>query len=339
MNISEYIQFDLEKSFGLKINREIFSEKVFELKKLYINERKIHLENDIKITKQTGFIEGEIIKEKAIFPFMCGEKEKIIKNSILFLEKVDELDLKYIYMLKPKCVLTKEFSLNQKIKLFNIPIFNVKKFPEKTEDIKIELKTKGKEIHGTNFYIDIGYGNYFFYLILPYDSKIQKIEDLNFLGSYRVLKEIIRRLLKVSYTKGYRVRVLICDLKNHLNIGLKKHFENINISRVLGALNLQDTGLGNEKLIVKNIRYLLDRDMEKRIIKILDKLGVKVERYPMREFSNVDEIVQDIPIVWFYSYPNTNKNSLHSAFLNREFINHSAFVNFSILKNLYREIE
>ncbi len=333
-----YIRYDIEKTFGIKINREIFSKKFIFLNKVkFSKEKAISKFAVLNIPDTTDTDTNSIINVDKVFPSLTGEKPELLKDKVLIVPYLYESELKFLDILKLKSVITKKVFLDLPIKSFSIPVFELKSI----KDININefsFKQRSRELSGTNLFFDIGYGSYYFLIILPYDSIAQSIDSLDFYSSYKVIKELIRRTLEVSAPKGYRIRFLFSDMLYHNNVGLAEHIKNINMDKILAVMNLQGCGAGNEKLVIKNYRYVLDEYTQLKISTIANKIGEKVEKIYMENYSNIDLIIEDIPVIWFYSYPNKFRTKLHYSFLPREKIKKTSYILFSILKNLYREI-
>ncbi len=335
MNLEKFVKKELG-NFKVEFNKESFLKEIYEIKK--VKSKTLNLNSKILIDREIAGIEGELLRIEYIQELLSLQKE-YIENSILFLDILSEKDLKYIYMFKPRAVITKEVQLINPVKLFPVPVFVVDDLNDSLKELDIKLKLKKIKIKGTNLFFDVGYGADIFFIIFPYDSKIQSIEDLSFKGSFFVLKEIIRRILNVTKPKGFKIRVLLCDLRFHLNYGLKFHLKKMDKSRIISVLNIQDTGLGNEKLVVKNIRYIIDGLMEANILTGLNRLGMQIERTVLKEFSNIDELINNKSIIWLLSYPNKYKHKLNHFFLSKEFYDDAATMLFLILKNALKSKE
>ncbi len=329
MKLDSFIKEELNR-FNIKLNKEIFSKEAFLIKRA---KSEIKLSPVCLINKKVNKINGKSIKVEYIQDIL-KENPKILKEAIIYKDVLMEHELKYILHIKPKAVIFKNLEFINPIYLFPVPLFKLHE-EEVPINIDIKLSLKKREINGTNFFFDIGYGADIFYIVFPYDSLKQNERSLSFRGSFEVLKEITRRLLNVTKPKGFRIRILIYDHRFHFNYGLKKHLDNINISRVLSVLNLQDCGLGNEKIVIKNNRYMLDNMTEALIYRELYRIGIEVDRINLFEFSDIDTVFKNKPIVWFLSYPVNKKHNIDYTFLKREYSGKvSAFI-FSILKNVF----
>ncbi|NPA52048.1 MAG: hypothetical protein GXO22_04065 [Aquificae bacterium] len=335
MKLDRYIKQDLEKTFNIKINREIFSKEIFFYQKTKSSKEKLNSRFGVLYPKEINNQSSFQIEK--VFPFILNEKPKMLEHRLLITPYLSERELKFLTLFNIDSVITEKLQINTPLKVFDIPVLETKNI-EKLNIEKLSYKRKTKEISGTNLFFDFGYGNYYFLIVLPYDSLEQSLKNLNFIGSYKVTKELIRRIFEVSAPKGYRIRFLFCDHAYHNNIGLVEHIKNINTDKILAVMNLQDTGLGNEKLITKNYRYLLDEYTQRKIIKIANKIGESIKSTVMDDFSNIDLIIKDIPIIWFYSFPNRYKTSLHYNFLPKIYTKKISYILFSIIKNLYRDI-
>ncbi len=329
MKLDSFIKEELNR-FNIKLNKEIFSKEAFLIKKA---KSEVKLSSVCLINKKVDKINGKYIKVEYIQDIL-KENPKILKEAIIYKDVLMEHELKYILHIKPKAVIFRNLEFINPVHFFPVPLFKLHE-EEIPGNIDIQLSLKKREINGTNFFFDIGYGTDIFYIVFPYDSLKQNERNLSFRGSFEVLKEITRRLLNITKPKGFRIRILICDHRFHFNYGLKKHLENINMSRVLSVLNLQDCGLGNEKIVVKNNRYMLDNTTESLIYRELYRMGIYMDRINLFEFSDIDTVFKDKPIVWLLSYPVNKKHNIDYTFLKREYSGKvSAFI-FSILKNAF----
>lgn len=340
MSLVNYIEENLKERFpNIGIRKEIFSLSTFRFKKisLFQNNKKIKIldssigyKNDLSLTE-------DIYKLETNNPSEIFNEKGFLENKVIFIEDINNLNLKYINLFKPKAVLTNS-NFKKTIYLENFPIISVNSILDNGSKINIDAKIKKEEIKGTNYFIDIGYGPYYFFILFPFDSFFQKKDDLIFYGSFSLLKEILRRLFEVKYPKGYRIRILFNDLSYFNYYGLKTHLENIQEKNIICFLNLEGTGIGNEKLILKNNRILLDRFTIGRINKILDDIGINIKKDRLKEYSFLDEILPDIPIIWFFSQPNQEKYKLKKEFLPEKIEKNMAYVVFSVINNLYKGV-
>ncbi len=335
LRLNKYIYNSIKKRFpNLDILDETVNINFTQIKKteLFVESKKI-----TGIPVSTGYrgrsvIEGRIYSIEKLSPsyiFQDSFKEKIIYIK----EPIKPEKLRYILPLKPKAViLNTEFK--RPLFIENFPVIYVPSILKET-DIRIEITVKNVENSTKNIYFDIGYGAYFLFLVFPYDSRFQTKDCLDFYGSFQVTKEIIRRLLEVKKPSGYRIRVLFSDYKYADYRPLKEHIKKIDNDLILSIINTENCGLGNEKLIVKSEKNIIDRfhfDRINRLMKNLN-LSIKTDRYEGLYFPDFK-----IPVVWFASQPNNNIYTLKKEFLNRNLIERFASNLFYIMNNLYKEI-
>jgi hypothetical protein len=340
VDLIKFIEENLKDRFpNLEIRKEIFSLSTFKFKKINITQNSSKVKVlDISI----GYPDNLYIKEE-VYPVefynpaeIFAEKE-ILNNKVIFIKDIDKFNLKYLNLINPKLVLTNS-RFKKTFYSDKFPVISIDSSVDTNAQLNISGKIKKEEIKGTNYFIDIGYGAYYFYILFPFDSFYQTKDDLVFYGTFNLLKEILRRLFEVKYPKGYRIRILFNDLSFYNYYGLKKHLENIQEKNVICFLNLEATGIGNEKLVLKNNRNFLDNFTENRINQILDSIGANIKKERLKEFSIIDDVLPDLPIIWFCSQPNEDKYKLKKEFLSEKMGNNMAYVLFSIINNLYKGI-
>ncbi len=340
MGLVDFIEESLKDRFpNIGIRKEIFSLSTFKFKKISIsnNGSKLKiLDSSIGYPKNLE-IKDKIYKLNSNNPSEIFHEKGFFEKKVIFVKDINRINLKYLFLLNPYLVLTNS-KFKKPIYSENFPIVSIWNPLEDETEVSVSGKIKKDEIKGTNYFIDIGYGPYYFYILFPFDSYFQTKDSLNFYGTFNLLKEILRRLFEVRYPKGYRIRILFNDLSYFNYYGLKKHLENIQEKNIICFLNLEATGIGNEKLILKNNRIFLDRFTEKRINKIIDEIGIKIKKERLKEWSYLDEILPDVPIIWFYSQPNEEKYRLKKEFLPKKIEKNMAYVAFSIINNLYKGV-
>ena len=337
----DFIEENIKDRFpNIEIRKEIFSLSTFKFKNVSIsqNNTKIKVLDSSYGYPQNLNIEGEnLYKLTSNDPSEIFQEKGYLDNKIIFIEDINKFNFKYLSLFNPKLVLTNS-KFKKPVYSESIPIFSIWNSLEEEKEIKLSAKIKKEEIKGTNYFIDIGYGPYYFYILFPFDSFFQTENELTFYGTFNLLKEILRRLFEVKYPKGYRIRILFNDLAYFNYYGLRKHLENIQEKNVICFLNLEATGIGNEKLILKNNRIFLDRFTAKRVDKIINDIGIKIKKERLKEYSYIDEILLDVPIIWFNSQPNEEKYNLKKEFLPEKIENNMAYVVFSIINNLYKGV-
>ncbi|ACO04010.1 MAG TPA: hypothetical protein DEP48_00170 [Persephonella sp.] len=335
MKLNRYIYNSIKKRFQ---NLDIIEESV-KAGHSYIKRSEIIFENKkIKgVPVSTGYIgkgiiEGRVYSIENLTPSVIFQEN--LKGKIIYIKNVEKPEkLRYLLPLKPEAVI-----INRE---FKRPLF-IEEFPViyipsliRDGEIKIQLNTKKTEESVKNIYFDIGYGAYFLFLVFPYDSRYQTKDSIDFYGSFQVTKEIIRRLLEVKKPSGYRIRVLFSDHKYTGYRPLKEHIKKIDSDLILSIINTENSGLGNEKLIIKTDRNIIDSFHFERIKHLLGKLNLPLKTDRLEAFYFPDF---KVPVVWFSSQPNNNIYTLKKEFLNRELIDRFASNLFYIMNNLYKEI-
>ncbi|WP_456401745.1 hypothetical protein [Persephonella sp.] len=277
-------------------------------------------------------IEGRVYNIEKLTPSVVFQEN--INGKILYIGSIDKAEkLRYLLNFKPVSVI-----INTEIKR---PIF-IKDYPViyipsilKDNEVKIHLQLEKKEEITRNIYFDIGYGAYFLFLVFPYDSRYQTKDSLDFYGSFQVTKELIRRLLEVKKPSGYRIRVIFTDYKYIDYLPLKEHLKKIDPDLILAVINTENSGLGNEKLILKTDKHIIDSFHFNRIYELFRQMDIpfKTDRYSGFYFPDLK-----VPVVWFSSQPNGNLYSLKKEFLSKKLIENFASNLFYIMNNLYKGI-
>ncbi|WP_457644492.1 hypothetical protein [Persephonella sp.] len=334
MKLNRYIYNSIKKRFQ---SLEILEENV---KVSYSHLRNVEIIlNDKKIKGKpvsTGYIgkgsiEGRVYSIDNLTPSVLFQEN--LKGKIIYIRKVEKPErLRYIFPLKPEAVIVnRDFE-----RPFFIEEFPVIYIPSLLKDIeiKINMDLKRYDDIAKNFYFDIGYGAYFLFLIFPYDSRYQTKDSIDFYGGFQVTKEIIRRLLEVKKPSGYRIRVLFSDYKYSGYKPLKEHLKKIDKDLILSIINTENTGLGNEKLIIRTDKNIIDNFHFRRIKYLLEVLNLPLKTDRLEAFYFPDF---KVPVVWFASQPNNNIYTLKKEFLNRELIDKFASNLFYIMNNLYKE--
>jgi len=338
LELSRYIEYSLQDEFDISLQKEIFSISVNTTKKIKIEQNK----KKIKVLNSSLGFDGDLnLSSNPIFLSSLDaeeifENKKSLDNNILYIQ--DDLELSKLKNLEilENIVLLSNKVVSKPLYIKQFPVFFIKNRLEREKPIDIKVKTKKSELKGINYFIDFGYGSYYLYVVFPYDSYLQTVDDLSFHSSFKVLKDIIRRILKVKYPRGYRTRILIADLFYFNYAGLKNHLENINMDNVLSFVNLEGTGAGNEKLILRNNRKLLDPFTIKRINSLFSKIGFEIKKERFKNITNIDEIIKDRPIIWFYSQPNENLYNIQKEFLTDDFVHRVSSGLFYLINNLYK---
>ncbi|RUM61119.1 MAG: hypothetical protein DSY66_02870 [Persephonella sp.] len=257
---------------------------------------------------------------------------KRLNNKILYIKEIEKhIYLKYLFKIKPKAVIT-NVDFGRKIYSTDFPILNVYSFLDNIKEIEINLDIQSKKYKSKNIFIDFGLGGNFIIILLPFDSRFQNYDSLDFYGSFKLFKYLLKRF-KNFQSDIYRLRFLITDFKYTNYISLKEHIKNL--EEVIAIYNIENSGLGNEKLIIKTDRYILDKILYKRIINIFNKKKKFISPAMSDELVNLPE---NYPIIWFNSQPNINLYKLDKNFVVDKFILDMSENIFDIIKNLYNEI-
>ena len=271
----------------------------------------------------------EIIFIDKLEPDIVFKEE--LKGKILYIHKIPKL--KYLHFLKqisPAAVITNT-PVYRPIFIKDFPILYIPSFIQ-TSNIKIQLKPKKKIFKTKNFYFDIGAGPYYFYIHFPFDTYFDKEDNIYFYASLKTSLNLIEKLLEVKYPRGYRIRFLFTDMKFMDYYGLKFHLKNNN--DILSIFHVENTGMGNEKLILKNINYLLDEFHYQKIHKLAKKSNQPVDETNFSGYSTIEKI--DIPVVWFTSQLSEEFYNLKKDFLNEKLILNFVNKAFYFINNLYR---
>ncbi|MCX7739278.1 MAG: hypothetical protein N2Z80_07750 [Hydrogenothermaceae bacterium] len=177
------------------------------------------------------------------------------------------------------------------------------------KDIKKRLTTKFKDLNfleetfpegSLNLYFDVGYGEKFVIFFLPIDREFNPNLLIHF-APLEVFFESVRRFLEIKPPVGYRVRFFLSSggFKNLLD-----HLEKLGRYRVLLVVNLEETGIGNEKIVINglsgNILYKID--------KILNNQGLSTRKINIKEENHLEDRIMST--MQFRSIPNKYKNIL-----------------------------
>ena len=334
---------------GNRVREEILSlfkeeeieKETYEYTEYYIKSSTLYLSGkSISIFPQSyGYsslkeISGKVISLNKIRPAFTIREE--LKNKILFIRNLSHYEIQYLVDTKPACVLTTS-DIKKPLYIENFPIFKVS-FPFLGgEKVKIKISLKEEEELIENRFIDFGLGNYFILVHYSYDNRFQEDDNLEFYGSFLVIKEIVDRLLNVGYPKGFKIRVLFTENKFSNYIGLKKHLENLDLDNLLSVLHIDGSGLGNEKFItISNKKKIVDSFHRKKVSELMESLGQKVKEDKCREY--IDFSFLDIPVIWFFSQPNIHMYELNKGFLDEKISIEFASSLFYLLNNLYKDL-
>ncbi|WP_457625719.1 hypothetical protein [Persephonella sp.] len=257
-----------------------------------------------------------------------------LSDRIVYIESIENLSFfHHLKISNPAAVVTNT-EIKKPLFIKNFPVFYIPSFV-KQEELYIKLSLKKIKKEYKNLFFDIGVGTYFLYINFPFDSRFQYTDSLSFYGSFSSLLSLIKKLIDIKHPRGYRTRVIISDMMFSDYEGLYNHIKNTDKEKILSITNIENCGIGNEKLIIKNRKNLLDSFHYRKIKKILKKAGKSYPEETLKDYSNIDRI--NIPVIWFASQPNENLYNLKKEFLNEKLILN--FVNdlFFILNKLYKD--
>lgn len=332
-----------------KIKEEILSafkeeelqKESFEYTEFYIKSSVLTIDGkSISIFPQSyGFastdeITGKVISLEKIRPgYVIRES---LKNKVLFVKHLNQYDIPYLVDINPSCVLTTS-DIKKPLYIKDFPIFRVS-FPFfGNEKIKIKVSIKEEEEVVENTFVDFGLGNYYIFIHFPYDSRFQEEENLEFYGSFLVIKDIIDRIINVGYPKGFKIRILFTENKFSNYIGLQRHLENFDTDNLLSIINIDGCGLGNEKLItISNKKKIIDTFHIAKTVELMKSLGIKIKKERCAEYFDFSFL--DVPIVWLFSQPNIHMYELNKGFLDEKIPVEFSSTVFYLLNNLYKDM-
>ena len=332
-NIKEFVITGIrERVKDIDIKEENFKTEYYVITKAHthIKNKKLNLTPVSFGYEGKELIEGEVERLSYVLPHIALEN---FEKKIIYTEKINDLSsIHYLKLSKPKAVITNT-EIKKPIFIKEFPIFYVPSFL-KQEKISIQLSGKRIRETFTNYYFDIGVGAYFLYINFPYDSVFQDTESINFYASFKTLLYLLEKFINVKHPKGYRIRIIISDMLYKDYEGLYEHFKKIDTDRVLSVINIQNCGLGNEKLIIKNRRNLIDSYHYTKLKRIFKGQKIIFQEEKLKDYSRIDRI--RLPIIWFSSQPNEFLYSLKKEFINEKLILN--FVNglYFVINNLYK---
>jgi hypothetical protein len=336
LNLSRYVKESIKNIVLPKadIHEEELERDFFVFKKVILNTdgKKIKLNPLSFGYKKSEKIEGEFIKIERLYPHHAFDES--LKGKILYIHHLGKTkNLHYLFNLKPKLVLTNT-DVKKPIYSPDFPIFFVPSILSQKK-VEISFKVKNSKTKLKNYYLDIGRGPYFVYIHFPFDSRFENKNNIAFDSSLKVTLGVIGKFLNVKYPRGYRIRTLFSDLKFSDYEGLEFHLKNVNKDSILSVFNIENCGTGNEKLIIKNKKYLVDRFHYKKLQNILSRIEVSFPEENLEDYSNIERI--DLPVIWFSSQPNDNLYTLKKEFLNEKLILNFTNHIFFLINNIYKE--
>ncbi|MBK3332359.1 hypothetical protein GWK41_04665 [Persephonella atlantica] len=334
MNIRDYIVSNLKQTVkGIKLNEERYTAEQYVVKdaSLEVSGKKIKLRPvSFNYTGNTT-IEGELVRQTECLPHIAL---KDFSGKILYVEHIDDLSIfHHIIKSSPSAVITNT-PIKKPLNIKEFPVFYIPSILNHS-NAKIKMSVKRKKVEFKNFFFDLGVGAYFVYLHFPFDHIYSKPDSIEFYSSFQAFLKLIKKLIEVKHPRGYRTRVLISDMQFSSYLGFFKHMEKVDKDRIISVFHIENCGLGNEKLILKNRKNLLDLFHYGKINKILGENRLTFEGEKLKEFSNIEDV--NIPVIWLTSQPNENLYHLKKEFLNEKFIDNCVSSLFFIINRIYRE--
>lgn len=189
-------------------------------------------------------------------------------------------------------------------------------------EIEKRLKNKFKNLNlnfdfvegrKVNIFFDVGFGEKFVIFVLPLESNYDLESLLNF-SSLEVLFESIRRFIQVNPPKGFRVRFVITDNNDNSFTNLRLNTDKLGREdRILMILNIKETGVGNEKIVING----LESDLIFKINKLIKENGLNTKLIRWKEDCMADKI-SNINVLEFKTYPNNFANILPKDFFDKK---------------------
>ena len=334
MKLNKYILKNLKKFKSIKFKKEKIQSNDIFIKKvvLYLNSKKIK-----GLPLSFGFNRYNSLEEKIkVIENLTEEillKSDNLKNRVLYVKNIDKhAHIKYLFPLEPKAVLINK-KFGRIVYNSKFPILHIPSFLKDGDNIKLEFKFEQKNRKSELVYGDIGMGGKFIVILFPYDSRFQNVEKLDFWGSFQLFQTLIKRFENLS-SDIYRIRFIAVDFK-YSNY---RHFiEHISkFKKVVAVYNIENSGLGNEKLIIKTQRYIIDRKHLTNIEKIFRTKNLML----LKDYSS-EFIIFPIrkPIIWFKSQPNENIYKLDKEFLSDKLVLNMSTKLFDVIQNSYEGIK
>ncbi|MEZ0323345.1 MAG: hypothetical protein ABWJ98_03425 [Hydrogenothermaceae bacterium] len=179
-------------------------------------------------------------------------------------------------------------------------------------------------------YFDIGYGEKFVIFALPIGKDFD-ISLLKYRMPLEVLKESVRRFIEVKPPTGYRIRFLISFDKDDKYRPVVFHISGIGKDKILLVINLEEAGLGNEKVVING----LDSIFLLKIDRVLKDIGLKIGKIHKKDTLSLTDRI-DVRILEFISYPNKFKGLLKEEFFDKKRRDFIVVFIFTFLKKIFR---
>jgi len=334
VNIKDYIVNTLKKTVrGIELKEEKHNTEQYVIKDavLSISGKKIKLSPISFNYSGDTTIEKKLVRIKECLPHIALED---FSEKILYVEHINDLStFHHIIKSNPSAVITNT-PIKKPLNIKEFPVFYIPSILNHS-NAKIKISIKKKKIEFKNFFFDLGVGAYFVYLHFPFDHIYSKPDSIEFYSSFQVFTKLIKKLIEIKHPKGYRIRVLISDMQFSNYLGLFKHLDKIDKDRIISIFHIENCGLGNEKLIIKNRKNLLDFFHYIKINKLMTENKNEVKEEKLKDFSVIDKV--NIPVIWFTSQPNENIYNLKKEFLNEKLIDNYVNDMFFLINKIYRE--
>jgi len=331
-SINKLIFDSIRERVDVQPKQEEFSTEYYTVSKAFtsIDGKKINL-TPLSFGFKGSLLAGPVVIYDEVQPSIALEN---LEGKVLYIKKINQLDVfHHIKKASPMAVLTNtEFKKPLYIKEF--PVFHLHSFINQNS-VKIEMKTKKNTKTGKNFYFDIGIGANFLFVHFPFDSRFSDPDGLSFYGSFNTVIQLAQKLGKVKHPKGFRIRFLFSDMYLSHYEGLKKHINKIGKDMILALFNIENAGVGNEKLIIKDSKNLLDTNLLEKISRVFSKVEKELNYQCLRDYSTIGEI--GLPVIWFSSQPNIFLYHLKKEFLNEKLISEHVSTIFYLINNIYKE--
>ncbi len=281
--------------------------------------------------KESKKFSGEIITIPSLNGDILLDLDRL-KGKILYIKEINKhIYFKYLLLIKPLAVITNSH-FGRKVYSSNFPILGIYSFLNNIHSVEINLDIEKKKYKSQSTFIDFGIGGNVIIILFPFDSRFQKYENLDFYGSFKLFYYLLKRFKNFS-SNIYRIRFLAIDFKYTNYFPLYEHIKKL--ENVIAIYNVENSGLGNEKLIIKTYKYIIDKTHYNKILKIFKENKKNITPAKSEEFV---KFPVNKPIIWFNSQPNMNLYKLDKNFLTDRFILEVSQDIFEIIKNSYKEI-
>ncbi|NPA17033.1 MAG: hypothetical protein GXO05_04740 [Aquificae bacterium] len=331
-SINKLIFDNIRERIGIQPKQEEFNTEYHTVTRAFtsIDGKKINL-TPLSFGFKGSQLTGPVVVYNHVQPSIALEN---LEGKVLYIKKIDQLGIfHYIKKASPLAVLTNtEFKKPLYIEEF--PVFYLHSFL-KQDSVRIDIKTKKNSKTGRNLYFDIGIGANFLFVHFPFDSRFSDPDGLSFHSSFNTAIQLAEKLGQVKHPKGFRIRFLFSDMYLSNYEGLKKHLKKLDRDRILAIFNIENAGVGNEKLILKDIENLLDKTLLEKVSDVFSRIEKELRCERLKDYSTIGEI--GLPVIWFASQPNLFLYHLKKEFLNEKLISEHVNTIFYLINNIYKE--